>query len=105
MDVWESIIAKEVGANPSIKEPSARRSSGRGAGSHCRPWRDSTSDQRPDGENALLPAPSVDRLFDRRLIGFEDSGERRVINVGGFTEGQRAYLVFHRNAVQLKAMG
>ena len=90
--------------------------------SHCRPWRDSTNDQRLDGENGLLLTPSVDHLFDRGFIGFEDSGDlivspvahlpslarmgietRRVLNVGGFTEGQRAYLDFHRNAVLLRA--
>jgi len=29
---------------------------------------------------------------------------RRVVNVGGFTEGQRTYLDFHRNAVLLSAV-
>jgi putative restriction endonuclease len=91
--------------------------------SHCRPWRDSTNGQRLDGENGLLLTPSVDHLFDRGFIGFEDSGDlivspvahlpslermgietRRGINVGGFTEGQRAYLDFHRNAVLLRAV-
>jgi hypothetical protein len=52
--------------------------------------------------------PSIDHLFDRCFIGFEDSGRlvispvahrpslermvidtRGVVNVGGFTEGQR----------------
>ena len=28
---------------------------------------------------------------------------RKVVNVGGFTEGQRRYLEFHRNAVLLRA--
>ena len=93
-----------------------------GVASHCKPWRDSTNDQRLDGENGLLLTPSVDHLFDRGFIGFEDSGDlivspvahlpslermgietRRVVNVGGFTEGQRAYLDFHRNAVLLRA--
>jgi len=69
-------------------------------------------------------APSIDHLFDRGFIGFEDSGDLivspvahrqslqrmgvetgRVINVGGFTEGQRRFLDFHRNAVQLRAVG
>ena len=62
-------------------------------------------------------------LFDRGFIGFEDSGDlivspvahrpslqrmgvetQRVVNVGGFSEGQRAYLDFHRNAVLLRAV-
>jgi len=29
---------------------------------------------------------------------------RRVVNVGEFTQGQRAYLDFHRNAVLLRAV-
>ena len=78
--------------------------------SHCKPWRDSTNEERLDGENGLLLTPSIDHLFDRGFIGFEDSGTliispvahrpslarmgietERVTNVGGFTEGQRSF--------------
>jgi hypothetical protein len=31
--------------------------------SHCKPWRDSTNDERLDGENGLLLTPSIDHLF------------------------------------------
>ena len=74
-------------------------------------------------ENGLLLAPSIDHLFDRGFIGFEDSGDLIVspvahrqslqrmgvethgaVNLGGFTEGQRKFLDFHRNAVLLKAV-
>ncbi len=44
-------------------------------GVDCRPWRDSTNDQRLDGETGLLLTPSVDHLFERGFIGFEDSGD------------------------------
>lgn len=91
--------------------------------SHCKPWRDCESnDERLDGENGLLLTPTVDHLFDRGFISFEDSGEVLIspvahreslkrmgidpdarISVGGFTEGQRRYLDFHRNAVFLEA--
>jgi putative restriction endonuclease len=86
--------------------------------SHCRPWRDCTNQERLDGENGLLLTPSIDHLFDRGFIGFEDSGTliiwpvahkplgietERVVNVGGFTQGQRRYLDFHRNSVLLRA--
>lgn len=90
--------------------------------SHCKPWRDSTNEERLNGENGLLLTPSIDHLFDRGLIGFEDSGTliispvahrpslqrmgvetERVVNVGGFTEGQQAFLDFHRNSVLLRA--
>jgi putative restriction endonuclease len=61
-------------------------------------------------------------LFDRGFLGFEANGtliispvahrpslermrieNRSVVNVGGFTEGQRSFLDFHRNSVLLRA--
>jgi hypothetical protein len=42
--------------------------------SHCKPWRDSTNEERLNGENGLLLTPSIDHLFDRGFIGFENSG-------------------------------
>ena len=91
--------------------------------SHCKPWRDSRNEERLDGENGLLLTPSIDHLFDRGFIGFEDSGRLiispvahvqslqrmgvetgRAVNVGGFTEGQRRFLDCHRDKVLLKAV-
>ena len=91
--------------------------------SHCKPWRDSTNEERLNGENGLLLTPRIDHLFDRGFIGFEDTGrliispvahrpslERmgiettKAVNVGGFTSGQKAFLEFHRNAVLLQAI-
>jgi len=76
------------------------------AASHCKPWRDSTNEERLNGENGLLLTPSIDHLFDRGFIGFEDSGRlvispvahlpslqpmgvdtRGVVIVAGFIEG------------------
>lgn len=90
--------------------------------SHCKPWRDSTNEERLNGENGLLLTPSIDHLFDRGFIGFEDSGKliispvahrpslqrmgidtMKVVNVGGFTGGQKQFLDFHRNAVLLQS--
>jgi hypothetical protein len=90
--------------------------------SHCKPWRDSSNEERLNGENGLLLTPSIDHLFDRGFIGFEDSGTliispvahlpslqrmgietQKVVNVGGFTEGQRAFLDFYRTDVLLRA--
>jgi putative restriction endonuclease len=90
--------------------------------SHCKPWRDSSNQERLDGENGLLLTPSIDHLFDRGFIGFEGSGEliispvahrpslqkmgiegERAVNVGTFTEGQKHFLEFHRNFVLLRA--
>jgi predicted restriction endonuclease len=92
--------------------------------SHCKPWRDSNNDERLDGENGLLLTPSIDRLFDRGFISFEDQGRLMVspvadrsslqkmgvetsyiVNVGAFSEGQRTFLDFHRNSVFLQAQG
>jgi len=90
--------------------------------SHCKPWRDSSNEERLDGENGLLLTPSIDHLFDRGFISFEDSGEliiapvadkqslermgvdpHAVLNVGTFTQGQKHFLDYHRNSVLLRA--
>lgn len=90
----------------------ARRGQGR--------FRDSV--QRLDGDNGLMLTPSIDHLFDRGFISFEDDGrlllaptahpeslarmgvpvDRRV-NVGAFRREQRRYLEFHRDSVFLRA--
>jgi putative restriction endonuclease len=91
--------------------------------SHCKPRRDATNEERLNGENGLLLTPSIDHLFDRGFIGFEDNGKliispvahrpslqrmgidtANVVNVGRFTSGQKQFLDFHRNAVLLQAI-
>ena len=91
--------------------------------SHCKPWRDSTNEERLNGENGLLLTPSIDHLFDRGFIGFEDNGRliispvahrpslqqmgidtKKIVNVGVFTSGQKQFLDFHRNAVLLQSI-
>ncbi len=90
--------------------------------SHCKPWRDSSNEERLNGENGLLLTPTMDHLFDRGFIGFEDSGlvivspvahapslnrmgvpTDRLINVGPFTQGQKQFLAYHRESVLLQA--
>lgn len=90
--------------------------------SHCKPWRDSSNEERLDGENGLLLTPNADHLFDRGFIGFDDNGDvlispvvhsgslarlgidpRRPPNVGRFSDGQRRYLEFHRESVLLRS--
>lgn len=90
--------------------------------SHIKPWRESTNDERLNGENGLLLTPSIDHLFDRGFISFEDNGEllisdiahqesvRRmgvetdhVVRVGVFSDGQKSFLAHHRRAVFLQA--
>lgn len=43
--------------------------------SHAKSWRDSTNAERLDEYNGLYLAASVDRLFDRGLISFSNTGE------------------------------
>jgi hypothetical protein len=44
--------------------------------SHIKPWRESTNEERLHEGNGLLLTPTVDHLFDRGFISFQDSGER-----------------------------
>jgi hypothetical protein len=86
--------------------------------SHTKPWRDSTNDERLDGENGLLLTPTIDHLFDKGFISFENNGDLLVspvahrqslirmgialdgsVNVGAFSEGQRRFLDYHRDNV------
>jgi putative restriction endonuclease len=74
------------------------------------------------GENGLLLTPTMDHLFDRGFISFEDSGllivspvahrpslnlmgvaTDHIINVGAFTQGQKRFLDYHRESVLLQA--
>jgi len=76
-----------------------------------------------DGENGLLFTPTIDHLFDRGFIGFEDNGrlilspvahrpslQRMGVNVtaptnvGSFTGGQKTFLEFHRQSVLLQSI-
>ncbi len=86
--------------------------------SHVKPWRDSSNQERLNGENGLLLTPTVDHLFDKGFISFENGGNliispvsdlpslRRMgiqtegaLNVGAFSEGQRRFLEYHRDNV------
>ena len=86
--------------------------------SHTKPWRDSSNEERLDGENGFLLTPTIDHLFDKGFISFEGNGDlvvspvgdrtslvrmgitpERKLNVGGFSEGQRKFLEYHRDSV------
>jgi hypothetical protein len=90
--------------------------------SHIKPWRESTNDERLNGENGLLLTPSIDHLFDCGFISFEDTGKLmvsavahkesvqrmgiktdQVVRVGKFSEGQKFFLAHHRDSVFLQA--
>jgi putative restriction endonuclease len=86
--------------------------------SHMKPWRDCSNEERLDGENGLLLTPTIDHLFDKRFISFENKGRILVspvagiaslkkmgidvsseVDAGNFTEGQRNFLDFHRENI------
>lgn len=81
--------------------------------SHIKPWKHGTNEERLDPRNGLLLAPHVDKLFDRGLIGFSDSGEMLVADrqtrdvlakwsvspaarLPGLDSVQKLYLAYHR---------
>ncbi len=80
--------------------------------SHIKPWKDCSNAERLDGNNGLMLAPHVDKLFDRGWISFQDNGQLLIsdaaesvvsawglsseANVGEFTPKQRQYLEYHR---------
>jgi putative restriction endonuclease len=90
--------------------------------SHIKPWRNSSNEERLNGENGLLLTPTIDHLFDRGFISFENNGRLLVspaahpaslikmglsdsdrINVGRFSAAQCENLEFHRDQVFLRA--
>ena len=150
IDLWERQLEQQIAAAPDIPETErralVRARIGQGLfkdrvtriearcritgvdnlahlrASHCKPWRDSTNEERLNGENGLLLTPSIDHLFDRGFIGFEDNGRliispvahhlslermgidtQNAVNVGSFSSGQKAFLEFHRNSVLLQS--
>ena len=75
------------------------------------------------GVMADANGPRAAPVEDRGFIGFEDNGKllispvahrqslermgidtTKVVNVGGFTSGQKHFLDFHRNAVLLQSV-
>ena len=71
----------------------------------------------------MLLTPSIDHLFDRGFIGFENNGAliispvaqrpslqrmgidtANAVNVGVFTSGQKQFLDFHRIAVLVQTV-
>lgn len=87
--------------------------------SHIKPWRlCENNHERLDGNNGFLLTPSVDHLFDRGYISFENDGKLLVskeilidqlsamnlpmdpeFGVGSFNKQQKTYLDFHREFI------
>lgn len=92
--------------------------------SHIKPWRESDNTERLHAGNGLLLTPSIDHLFDRGFISFEDGGDLivspiadpdslqrmgvctdRTVIVGTFNSDQRHFLDYHRRQILLKSAG
>ena len=82
--------------------------------SHIKPWKDSSNKERLDPYNGLLLQPTIDRLFDRGLISFDNTGrlvksdniaKSELVALGvdpkarlrNLLEPTMDYLVHHRN--------
>jgi hypothetical protein len=91
--------------------------------SHIKPWRESNNEERLAAGNGLLLTPTIDHLFDRGFISFDDSGEtlispvadhdalkrmgvdpQRPPDAGRFNSDQRFFLKHHRSSVFLKGV-
>lgn len=89
--------------------------------SHIKPWRESSNEERLAAGNGLLLTPTIDHLFDRGFITFDDSGETVISQVadresflrmgidvdsppqvGRFNSDQRFFLQHHRDSIFLK---
>lgn len=90
--------------------------------SHIKPWRSASNEERLDPENGFMLTPTVDHLFDKGFISFENDGsilladvanrdamermgvvsENAPTNAGQFRDTQKHYLEWHRESVLLR---
>ena len=89
--------------------------------SHIKPWAKSEPLEKLDPDNGLLLCPNHDKLFDKGLITFDESGkimiskklaenDRTFMNIGQHmrlkpTEAQAEFLNYHRNHVFVDSKG
>lgn len=90
--------------------------------SHCKLWRDYNDAERFDPRNGLLLTPSIDHLFDRGFLSFEQDGRLLIspvahraslarmgvpldpaADVGRFSADRVRFLEYHRDAVFLRS--
>jgi len=90
--------------------------------SHIKSWRSANNDERLDPENGFMLTPTIDHLFDKGFISFENTGsilladvadrdamermgvigEGAPTNVGHLRDDQKHYLDWHRESILLK---
>jgi len=92
-------------------------------GSHIKPWREATNEERLAGANGLMLTPTADHLFDRGFISFGDDGEVLISPVADvvslrrmgldpdnrprplpFNSDQKHFLAHHRREILLAAV-
>jgi hypothetical protein len=88
--------------------------------SHIKPWRESSNEERLAAGNGLLLTPTIDHLFDRGFITFDDDGGTHISQiadqdalrrmgidpnalpaVGSFHSEQKHFLEHHRSSIFL----
>ena len=150
IEVWENTIEEDIRSRADISETEkdtlvkARRGQGRYRelllgleprcritgvdtpehliASHIKPWRSADNNERLDPENGFMLTPTIDHLFDKGFISFENDGsilladvadrdamekmgvigEGAPTNVGYLRDGQKHYLDWHRESVLLR---
>ncbi len=88
--------------------------------SHIKPWSVSNNSERTNGDNGFLLSATYDRLFDRGLISFENTGEiilstmitsenaeRLELDKGRtydikFSPGMKDFLAYHRDVIFIR---
>ncbi|MDR2965180.1 MAG: HNH endonuclease [Treponema sp.] len=48
--------------------------------SHIKPWKESSNEERLNGNNGILLSPHIDKIFDKYFISFSDDGKILVYN-------------------------
>ena len=90
--------------------------------SHIKPWRSASNEERLDPDNGFMLTPTIDHLFDKGFISFENNGsilladvadraamekmgvigEGAPTNVGNIRDNQKTYLEWHRDSILLR---
>jgi putative restriction endonuclease len=106
LDLWDACSITDVKVPEILKA------------SHIKPWKDSTNRERLDPYNGLVLTPTLDTLFDRGFITFENKGQiiiskeiesySKILNISRDMklrkqfESNGHYLEYHRDEVYLK---
>jgi hypothetical protein len=106
LDIWGSCAITNVNVPEILKA------------SHIKPWKDSNDFERLDPYNGLILTPTLDSLFDRGFISFENNGRILVskevetyskqLNISSemrlrkHFDSNNQYLEYHRDEIYLK---